>query len=96
MRELVVGEATFIRSDDSLPQEAHGIRYNVGAAKEKNIMGNHYAYTSIDTEGVNYWDNSDYSELTLQANLGYRHKKYRTVMGRCSNCRAKPTRRKSV
>jgi len=74
IRELVVGEATFIRSDDSLPQEAHGIRYNVGAAKEKNIMGNHYAYTSIDTEGVNYWDNSDYSELTLQANLGYRHK----------------------
>lgn len=81
IRELVVGEATFVRSDDSLPQDAQGIRYNVSAAKEKNIKGNHYAYTNVDIGGVNYWDNSDYSELTLQANLGYRHKNIKRSWG---------------
>src|SRR5690606_26697558 len=74
LKELVIGEATFIRSDDSLLQDAHGIRYNVGATQEKNLKGNHYIYKSADLGGINYWDNSDYSELTLQANLGYRYK----------------------
>ena len=48
LKELVLGEATFIRSDDSLPQDAHGVRYNVGATKEENIKGNHYIYKSAD------------------------------------------------
>lgn len=74
IKELVVGEATFVRSNDSLPQAAHGIRYNVGATQEKNIKGNHYLYQNVDLGGVNYWDNNDYSELTLQANLGYGYK----------------------
>ena len=81
LKELVIGEATFIRSDDSLPQDAHGIRYNVGATQEKNLKGNHYIYKSADLGGVNYWDNSDYSELTLQANLGYRYKDIKQSWG---------------
>ncbi|MBU5618064.1 DUF560 domain-containing protein [Psychrobacter sp. TAE2020] len=81
LKELVLGEATFIRSEDSLPQKAHGIRYNVGATQEKNIKGNHYIYKDVDLGGVNYWDNSDYSELTLQANLGYRYKDIKQSWG---------------
>lgn len=81
LKELVIGEATFIRNDDSLPQEAHGIRYNVGATQEENIKGNHYIYKNADLGGVNYWDNSDYSELTLQANLGYRYKDIKQSWG---------------
>lgn len=81
LKELVIGEATFIRSDDSLPQEAHGIRYNVDATQEKNLKGNHYIYKSVELGGVNYWDNSDYSELTLQANLGYRYKEINQSWG---------------
>ncbi len=81
LKELVLGEATFIRSEDSLPQKAHGIRYNVGATQEKNLKGNHYIYKNADLKGVNYWDNSDYSELTLQASLGYRYKDIKQSWG---------------
>ena len=81
LKELVIGEATFIRSDDSLPQDAHGIRYDVGATQEKNIKGNHYIYKDLNLGGVNYWDNNDYSELTLQANLGYRYKDIKQSWG---------------
>ena len=81
LKELMIGEAAFIRSDDSLPQKAHGIRYNVGATQEKNLKGNHYIYKNAELGGVNYWDNSDYSELTLQANLGYRYKDIKQSWG---------------
>jgi len=81
LKELVIGEATFIRSNDSLPQDAHGISYNIGATQEKNIKGNHYIYKDLDLGGVNYWDNNDYSELTLQANLGYRYKDIKQSWG---------------
>ncbi len=81
LRELILGEAIFVRSDDSLPQDAHGIRYNVGASKERNITGNHYIYTNAELGGVNYWDNQDYSEVTLQSNLGYRYKDIRQSLG---------------
>ncbi len=81
LKELMIGEAAFIRSDDSLPQKAHGIRYNVGATQEKNLKGNHYIYKNAELGGVNYWDNSDYSEVTLQANLGYRYKDIKQSWG---------------
>ena len=81
LKELVIGEATFIRSDDSLPQDAHGLSYNFGATKEENIKGNHYIYKDASLGGVNYWDNSDYSELTLQANLGYLYKAIKQSWG---------------
>ena len=48
LKELVIGEATFIRSNDSLPQDAHGISYNIGAAQEQNIKGNHYIYKDLN------------------------------------------------
>lgn len=85
IKELVVGEATFVRSDDSLPQAAHGIRYNIGTTQEKNIKSNHYIYKNVDLGGVNYWDNNDYSELTLQANLGYRYKDINQSWGAVAN-----------
>lgn len=81
LKELVIGEATFIRSNDSLPQDAHGISYNIGAAQEQNIKGNHYIYKDLNLGGVNYWDNNDYSELTLQADLGYRYKDIKQSWG---------------
>lgn len=81
LRELILGEAIFVRSEDSLPQDAHGIRYSIGATKEKNINGNHYIYTGAQLGGVNYWDNQDYSEVILQSNLGYRHKDIKQSLG---------------
>lgn len=81
LKELVIGETTFIRSDDSLPQAAHGINYRVGATQEKNIKDNLYIYKDLNLGGVNYWDNKDYNELTLQANLGYRYKDIKQSLG---------------
>lgn len=81
LKELVIGEATFIRSDESLPQDANGIRYNIGVGQEKNIKGNHYIYKDAGLGGVNYWDNHDYSELTLHTNLGYRYKDIKQSWG---------------
>ena len=81
LKELVIGKATFIRSDESLPQDAHGISYDIGATQEKNIKGNHYVYKNVSLGGINYWDNSDYNELTMQANLGYRYKEIKQSWG---------------
>lgn len=81
LKELVIGDATFIRSDASLPQEANGIRYDIGATQEKNFNGNHYIYKGAELRGVNYWDNNDYNELTLQAGLGYRYKELKQSWG---------------
>lgn len=74
LKEIKLGNATFVRSDDSLPQSAHGVSYNLGASQEKNISGNHYLYSNAEINGTSYWDNHDYSEITARANLGYRYK----------------------
>lgn len=81
IKKLVTNNATFIRSEDSLPQDAHGIRYGISGVKEKNIIGNHYLYTEADLRGVSYWDNSDYSETTFQAGLGYQNKNIKQSWG---------------
>ena len=74
LKEIRLGNATFVRSGDSLPQSAHGIDYTLGASRELNLSGNHYLYSNFEVDGVDYWDNHDYSEITARANLGYRYK----------------------
>lgn len=74
LKEIRLGNATFVRSGDSLPQSAHGIDYTLGASRELNLSGNHYLYSDFEVDGVDYWDNHDYSEITARANLGYRYK----------------------
>ena len=74
LKEIRLGNATFVRSGDSLPQSAHGIDYTLGASRELNLSSNHYLYSNFEVDGVDYWDNHDYSEITARANLGYRYK----------------------
>lgn len=74
LKEIQLGNATFVRSGDSLPQSAHGIDYTLGASRELSLSGNHYLYSNFEVDGVDYWDNHDYSEITARANLGYRYK----------------------
>jgi len=81
LKELVLGDAVFVRSEDSLPQKAHGIRYGLSSSMDKNIFGNHYLVADAELSGVHYWDNSDYSEITPNASLGYRFKDIKQTLG---------------
>lgn len=74
LKEIQLGNATFVRSGNSLPQSAHGVDYTLGASRELNLSGNHYLYGKFEVDGVNYWDNHDYSQFTARADLGYRYK----------------------
>lgn len=59
------------KSDSSLPQSAHGVRYGVGVNKTTNITGNHNAVIEGDVSGVYYWDNKDYNERSVRLAGGY-------------------------
>ena len=43
IKEISIGDATFIRDEESLPQKAQGIGYTLNASREKNMMSKHYA-----------------------------------------------------
>ncbi|UNU72654.1 surface lipoprotein assembly modifier [Moraxella nasovis] len=70
-REIEIQGARFIRDDSSLPQSAHGVRYDVGASKDLNITGNHFIVGDVGVDGVAYWDNPSYDETTLAVRAGY-------------------------
>lgn len=73
LKELnIKGLPPLKRADE--PQSGQGIKYNAGVSLDKNIAGNHYAYGSLSGDGVYYWDNKDYSLLSMQADVGYRYK----------------------
>lgn len=60
------------KTADSLPKSAHGFRYGVGVAREKNLGGHHFLYTHFNADGVHYWDNQDFNEQSLSAAAGYK------------------------
>jgi outer membrane protein len=80
-KEIVVNDAVFIRSEDSMPQKAEGMSYQLGVSKSNNLFGNHYSYFALNFNGTSYWDNSDYSEQTLRANVGYQYKDHHKSIG---------------
>lgn len=81
VRQVTIGDATFIRDQDALPQKAQGMGYKLGVLRDKNITDNHYAYASLSLDGVQYWDNTKYSEQTWRADVGYRHKELQQSWG---------------
>lgn len=81
IREITIGEAIFIRDKESLPQKAQGIGYQLGITREKNIINNHYNYVGLQLNGINYWDNTEYSEQTIRADIGYKYKDIKQSWG---------------
>lgn len=81
IKEISIGDATFTRDEESLPQKAQGIGYTFNASREKNMMRNHYAYFSATFNGINYWDNKDYSEQTIRIDTGYKYKNLKQSLG---------------
>ncbi|WP_227526093.1 surface lipoprotein assembly modifier [Psychrobacter sp. FDAARGOS_221] len=67
------------KTEDSLPQSAHGIRYALEASRDVNITGNHFGHMNVDINGVHYWDNSDYSEQSTRLAAGYEYRDIKTT-----------------
>ncbi len=72
-RELVWLGRRWQKQEDSLPQSAHGIRYDVGVSKDTNISGNHYTVVDVGVDGVHYFDKSEYDETTARLAAGYKY-----------------------
>lgn len=73
-QDIILGGLRFRKDEESLPQKAHGFRYGLGLNREINIGGNHFVAVTSNFSGVHYWDNQEYSEKSLYAALGYRHR----------------------
>lgn len=73
-RDIILGGRRFVKNEDSLPQKAHGVRYGLNLSRELNLIDNHFLAFNAGLEGVYYWDNQDYSEKSLSASFGYRHR----------------------
>lgn len=81
VKEISIGDATFIRDKESLPQKAQGIGYTLSESLEQNITNNHYAYFSATLNGIYYWDNNKFSEQTLRIDTGYKYKDLKQSLG---------------
>lgn len=72
-RELIWLGRRWQKQEESLPQSAHGIRYDVGINKDTNIDGNHYAVVDVGVDGVHYFDKDEYDETTVRLAAGYKY-----------------------
>lgn len=64
---------TWVKSKESLPQQAHGVRYGVDLSKQHNMIGNHGVRADVGVNGVHYWDNSSYDEQRADVSIGYQY-----------------------
>ncbi|ENS9392205.1 DUF560 domain-containing protein [Neisseria gonorrhoeae] len=80
-RDIVLNGRKWIKSEDSLPKRANGIRYELGVDRMFNIAGNHFARLGISGSGVHYWNARDFSEQAFHAEVGYRYRNSRLEWG---------------
>jgi Thioredoxin domain-containing protein len=78
IEEIKIGSLIFVKNEDALPQSANGISYNLGASRDIPLQGQHYAVFNTRLYGIDYWDNKDYSELTIRAGAGYKYQNFQT------------------
>lgn len=71
------GNLPFTKNPEFLPQSGNGVSYGAAAERDFNVGGNHYVNVGANVDGVNYWDNHDYDDITARAQLGYRYKNLR-------------------
>lgn len=80
-RDIVLNGRKWIKSEDSLPKRANGIRYELGVDRMFNMAGNHFARLGISGSGVHYWNARDFSEQAFHAEVGYRYRNSRLEWG---------------
>lgn len=69
---IKLGENTFKRDEKSLPQSGKGIHYNYGIEKPFKIKDQNFLVASIQNNGKYYYNQKDYNDNIIRANLGYR------------------------
>lgn len=67
------------KDPSSLPQKAHGIRYEFNLQKDTNIDSNHYALMDLSAQGVHYFDKSEYNESSLRLSAGYKYQDHKRI-----------------
>lgn len=68
-----VGNLLFKKTEDSLPQSAHGLRYSFDVGKDWNISNSNYLTFSGSIDGEWYWDNHEFDDLSLRLSSGYKY-----------------------
>lgn len=74
---IQLGGLQFKRNQESLPQKASGISYDISISKLDNIKGNHFLSTRLSLDGTYYFDNHDYNEETLTLDTAYQYRNIR-------------------
>ena len=62
------------RSDQIMPQSAHGFAYSLDISRDFNLWASHYLTLGNELGGKSYWDNHDYDDLSNHTYIGYVHK----------------------
>ncbi|MCW9698348.1 surface lipoprotein assembly modifier [Avibacterium sp. 20-129] len=70
---VYIGNTPFQKSEDSLPQSAHGLQYGVNFSKKMNLIGRHSLYLENNLYGKSYWDNHDYDDILNRTTVGYQY-----------------------
>ncbi len=62
------------RSEQMLPQTAHGLAYSLDISRDFNLWGSNYLAVGNEFRGKSYWDNHEYDDLSNRSYIGYVHK----------------------
>lgn len=65
---------TLTRSDDMLPQSAHGFAYSFDVSRDFNVWGSNYLSVGNEFLGKSYWDNHQYDDISNRTFIGYAYK----------------------
>ena len=65
---------TLTRSDDMLPQSAHGFAYSFDVSRDFNVWGSNYLSVGNEFLGKSYWDNHQYDDISNRTFIGYTYK----------------------
>ncbi|MDO5059433.1 MAG: surface lipoprotein assembly modifier [Neisseria sp.] len=68
------GNLPFEKDEAYLPKSGRGAEYNISASRDISLTGNHYLALGASADGVLYWDNHDYDDVTFRLEAGYRNK----------------------
>lgn len=62
------------RSEEMLPQTAHGLAYSFDLSRDFNMWGSSYFTVGNSFWGKSYWDNHDYDDISNRTYIGYAYK----------------------
>lgn len=78
---IYVGNVPFKKTQESLPQKANGISYNLSLAKDFNLLSSHYLRAENELNGKSFWDNHSFDDLSNRINLGYLYQTAKSRIG---------------